>query len=258
MTAPEPHLEASAPAVPNTLPIPIRTAEHRQQPASAAAAPPSETETLIVRTSIGLVQGFVDASFPRVRQWLGIPFAERPVGNLRFAPPVAKLALAESQILSATTMPRAPMQAHTTKPDLYAKHVPEFLAAGPYSEDCLYLNVFAPRYPDPARLPLPTIVFFYGGQGEWGGINAEYSQPHSWVEALQTHIVVMFKLVASSPPLLCLRTCFFLSVVLSGCDIVATWMLICGGFSYRVGVFGFPNARGLGQSPVGLLDQRLA
>ncbi len=84
------------------------------------------------------------------------------------------------------------MQAHTTRPDFYAKYVPEYLAKGPYSEDCLYLNVFAPRGKT-EQGPLPTLVFFYGGEGEWGGINAEYMQPHSWVERCQQHIVVLFK-----------------------------------------------------------------
>lgn len=153
-----------------------------------------------MQTTIGPVQGFVDPSFPRVRQWLGVPFAEPPVGHRRFAPPEAKRALpprGDKVPLSATTMPPAPVQARTTKPDFYTKHVPEFLARGPYSEDCLYLNVFAPRADGSAEEGdvLPTLVFFYGGEGEWGGINAEYSQSLDWVERSQRHIVVLFKYV---------------------------------------------------------------
>lgn len=152
-------------------------------------------ESCLVQTSIGPIEGFIDPSYPRVKQWLGVPFAEPPVGDRRFAPPEPKKALGKGQVLSATKMPPAPMQAHTTKPDFYAKYVPEYLARGPYSEDCLYLNIFAPRKKT-VQSPLPTLVFFYGGEGEWGGINAEYMQPHNWVERGQQHIVVLFKYVA--------------------------------------------------------------
>ena len=157
------------------------------------------SESCLVQTTIGPVEGFIDPSFPRVRTWLGVPFAEPPVGDRRFAPPEAKKPIPEGEVLSATKMPPAPMQAVTTKPDIYAKHVPEFLATGPYSEDCLYLNVFAPLGGEEERRkeedPLPTLVFFYGGEGEWGGINAEYLQPQEWVESSQKHIVVLFKWV---------------------------------------------------------------
>ena len=44
---------------------------------------------LEVDTSIGQIQGFIDPSQPGVKQWLGIPFAEPPIGSLRFLPPVA-------------------------------------------------------------------------------------------------------------------------------------------------------------------------
>jgi carboxylesterase type B len=100
------------------------------------------------------------------------------------------------------------MQAFTTRPDMYAKHVPEFLAPGPYSEDCLYLNVFAPVLEETGEGTLPTVVFFYGGEGEWGGINAEYSQPVEWVERSRGHIVVLFKLGCPSyVPLFFRRQC---------------------------------------------------
>ena len=147
----------------------------------------------LVQTTIGPVEGFVDTSFPNVKQWLGIPFAEPPVGDKRFAPPVAKKPLPEGEVLAATKMPPSPMQLNTSNADIYAKYVPEFLARGPYSEDCLYLNVFAPL--KKSKAPLPTLVFFYYGQGEWGGINAEYLQPQAWVERSQKHIVVLFKCV---------------------------------------------------------------
>lgn len=145
----------------------------------------------LVQTTIGSIQGFIEPSFPGVRQWLGVPFAEPPIGDQRFAPPVPKKAFAEGEVFSATKMPLAPMQAHTTKSDFYATYVPEFLPSGPYSENCLYLNVFGPR--DVTKDPLPTLVFFYGGEGLWGGINTQYFQPLNWVQGSQKHIVALFK-----------------------------------------------------------------
>ena len=168
---------------------------------SADAAEQSTTisatsdDLCLVQTTIGPVKGFTDSSFPRVRQWLGVPFAEPPVAERRFARPTPKSTLPKGEIFLANKMPPAPMQAYTTRPDIHNKYTPEFLASGPYSEDCLYLNVFAPL--PKTKEPLPTLVFFYGGQGEWGGINTEYLQPHAWVERSQAHIVVLFKCVLS-------------------------------------------------------------
>lgn len=41
-----------------------------------------------VSTTSGLVQGHGAAILPDVSEYLGIPFAQAPVGNLRFAAPV--------------------------------------------------------------------------------------------------------------------------------------------------------------------------
>lgn len=148
-------------------------------------------DPLLARTTIGEVEGFIDPAYTEVRQWLGIPFAEPPIGERRFAHPVQKRPLPDGEKWSAKTMPPAPAQTYTTKPDFYSTYVPEFLASGPYSEDCLYLNIFAPR--EVAKQPLPTVVFFYPGEGHWGGINAPYYQPMDWVQRSQKHIIILFK-----------------------------------------------------------------
>ena len=162
------------------------------EPKAAQDKSPSEASgPCLVQTTLGSIEGFIEPSLPGVRQWLGIPFAEPPVGDKRFAPPTPKKVFAKDEVFSATKMPLAPMQAHTTKPDFYANYVPEFLPSGPYSEDCLYLNVFGPR--NVTKDPLPTLVFFYGGEGQFGGINTQYFQPLEWVQRSQKHIVALFK-----------------------------------------------------------------
>jgi len=42
----------------------------------------------VVQTSSGLVQGHASRNFSHVSEYLGVPYAQPPVGNLRFQPPV--------------------------------------------------------------------------------------------------------------------------------------------------------------------------
>ena len=113
------------------------------------------TTPLQVQTTTGILQGATSASHPSVAQWLGVPFAEPPTGPRRFAPPVPKSAWTGGR--DATAMPPAPVQSYTSRPDAYAAHLPGFLARGPYSEDCLYLNVFVAGGRENKKL-LPVLV----------------------------------------------------------------------------------------------------
>ncbi|GBM76695.1 Acetylcholinesterase-1 [Araneus ventricosus] len=70
-----------------------------------------------------------------VKVFLGIPFAEPPFGNLRFRKP--KPVKPWTKTLEATRMPPACVQ-HTPYPFPWADHLPG------KSEDCLYLNIYAP------------------------------------------------------------------------------------------------------------------
>ncbi|MGH8112792.1 MAG: carboxylesterase/lipase family protein [Rhodanobacteraceae bacterium] len=97
---------------------------------------------LTVRTDDGVVIGVRSSS---MREFLGVPYAQPPVGRLRWMPP--------EPAKPWTT----PLQASH-----FGQHCPQ--NASPFgmastSEDCLYLNVFAPqragRY--------PVMVWIYGG-----------------------------------------------------------------------------------------------
>ncbi|KAH8111494.1 esterase 1 [Phellopilus nigrolimitatus] len=93
------------------------------------------------------------AAFPELQQEFfgGIPFAEPPIGNLRFAPPVAKLNPGVAE-LNASQFGAACSQlgSNASAPDV--------------SEDCLTINVFRP-----ASLNLttgngiPVMAWVYGG-----------------------------------------------------------------------------------------------
>lgn len=76
--------------------------------------------------------------------YLGIPYAEAPVGALRFAPPVARAPWSEP--VSVRTMPPSCLQ------------IALGLASG--SEDCLVVNV---HVPDPAPTNAPVLVWIHGG-----------------------------------------------------------------------------------------------
>jgi len=80
-----------------------------------------------------------------VRAYLGIPFAAPPVGPLRWKEP--QPVVAWQGVREALTRPPACMQTGI---------------AEPISEDCLYLNLWAPAKAK-AGAKLPVIVYIYGG-----------------------------------------------------------------------------------------------
>src|SRR5499427_2842749 len=101
----------------------------------------------VVETKEGPVQGFISNG---VTKFLGIPYAEPPVGNLRWRPPKDRAPW--TNVLKATEF--APICALITTLGVFS---------GPQNnnEDCLYLNVFTPDLNASARLPV--IVWIHGG-----------------------------------------------------------------------------------------------
>ena len=109
---------------------------------------PSGTDPLVVPTTAGAVRGTARHSS---HVWLGVPFARPPVGELRWRAPLAPLPW--EGVREATEFGPAAVQLPRFDP-----------TAPPYegdSEDCLYLNVFAPRAQ--AAAPRPVLVWIHGG-----------------------------------------------------------------------------------------------
>jgi len=147
---------------------------------------------LAIRTTSGTVQGFVNSTAPDVRQWLGIPYAESPVGDLRFAPPVAKR---PSGPINATAFAPSCMQQAGSGKTIYTEEVSEFLINGGQSEDCLYLNIWAPKTESCRGKKLPVFVYIPGGGFTSGGADSVYKIPDKWIQRTQSHIVVVMKFV---------------------------------------------------------------
>lgn len=102
-----------------------------------------------VQTANGTLEGITEAS--GIRSFKGIPFAQPPVGDLRWKEPQAPLNWAgvrKADHFGPQAMQRA----------IYSDMI--FRSDGK-SEDCLYLNVWTPA--KSAKEKLPVLVYFYGG-----------------------------------------------------------------------------------------------
>ncbi|KAJ5918838.1 hypothetical protein N7454_009982 [Penicillium verhagenii] len=140
---------------------------------------------LHIRTSSGTVQGGVNGTYPNVRQFLGIPFAQSPDGDRRWLPPQSLPPSATSNHIDATTMPPACPQ--KTTGTVFAKYEPEIIIAGGMSEDCLTLSIWAPNN---GKTNLPVIIWLYGGEWVSGGTDVPTWYPAPWIERSQEHILV--------------------------------------------------------------------
>ena len=101
-------------------------------------------QSLTVHLTSGAFRGL---SIPNgTERWLGIPYAQPPVGSLRFKAPVP------------ITRPVGGVKTAATFGDA-CPQLPASLGA-PMSEDCLYLNVWRPNG-TPSDAKLPVLAYIY-------------------------------------------------------------------------------------------------
>ena len=117
----------------------------------AAASPVAGGASPVVRIDDGLVRG---ASAAGLDSFLGLPYAAPPTGNLRWRPP--QPAAAWSGVRDAT-------QFGPSCPQVQVQKENPFLPPGPISEDCLYLNVYAPPVSSNDQGGRPVLVWIHGG-----------------------------------------------------------------------------------------------
>ncbi|EFA75987.1 putative cholinesterase [Heterostelium album PN500] len=122
---------------------------------------PIVASTVTVEIDDGLING---VGHDTHNSFLGIPFAQPPVGNLRFASPQPP-----------TPWGQSAYDASFNRPDcLQDCQMPAGVCPNVTSEDCLYLDVYAPIQADPSAGPLPVMIFYPGGRFTMGGIAPLY------------------------------------------------------------------------------------
>lgn len=134
----------------NSFPADSQAAASPQNPAAS-----SQNDPLVVRTSTGLIRGIARPNGGA--QFRGIPYAEPPVGSLRWHVPVPKKSWPGVRNANA-----------------YGSACSQPLLGGAWnrydaehsSEDCLYLNVDTPTWP--AQKTLPVMFWIHGGANAGG------------------------------------------------------------------------------------------
>src|SRR5215467_12574226 len=109
-----------------------------------------------IQTEGGLIAGKVLPS--GVRAWFGIPFAKAPTQDLRWKPP---------QPIRWTGVWNADRKMPECIQVLRPHDINHYFGEEATSEDCLYMNVWAPPSSN-ANSRLPVILFIYGGGGTIG------------------------------------------------------------------------------------------
>ena len=93
----------------------------------------------------------------QVRIFWGVPYAKPPVGPLRWRAP--QPAEPWEGIRDARYRANANMHRRPSMKSFYGKEFDQ--QEYPRSEDCLYVNIWAPR--DTAGGPFPVALYFHGG-----------------------------------------------------------------------------------------------
>lgn len=165
-------------------------------PATLALAACSGSEpvqpTDVLQTPQGPVQGIVSSDNPDIVSYQGIPFAAPPVGDLRWRPPAP--AANWTEVRDASAFGSRCMQPSGTEGGFFERlidghglgAVKSFLIKrvvaaqepSPMSEDCLYLNVRAPKNADNA----PVMVWIHGGGHQFGSSDFSYYQADGLAE----------------------------------------------------------------------------
>ncbi|PNS17870.1 hypothetical protein CAC42_44 [Sphaceloma murrayae] len=176
-----------------------------------------------VNTTNGLITGHPAAARPRVIEYLGVPYAAPPVGDLRFAPP--EPFAGNGPLVASSFGPRCPQT--PGRPVAYPDRTPQaqqvigfFAGQSNYttSEDCLTLNVWTRPTPKAHSKAKPILVFFYGGRWSIGDTISPFYTGKYLADAEDVIVVTV---------------------------------------NYRINIFGFPGAPGTTKN-IAFLDQRRA
>ncbi|KAJ8115148.1 hypothetical protein OPT61_g3137 [Boeremia exigua] len=190
---------------------------------SSAARTGHET----VKTENGFITGHRSPKASAVWEYLGIPYAEPPLGNLRFAAPQKYKAKGSYNATSFQTneISGCP-QGVAVQPDFpgftpQARDILSAFTSGSgtqRSEDCLTLNIWSRPTAKAVKSDKPVFVLFHGGRFAGGATETPFANGQYLADAEDIVVVSV---------------------------------------NYRLNVFGFPSAPGA-DTNLGLRDQRLA
>lgn len=167
---------------------------------NAASSDPacSSTETVLIHSSIGDLKGAcsiltIESSKKKLYKWQSIPYAEAPIDSKRFKPPMPKSQLSDT--LEATKVPNSCMQL------IHEKLSPKLEFSKPFelaknstssiSEDCLFLNIYAPVDDNFMIKKKPILFIIHGGDETTGTGSLDIHEP-SVFSSLTDTIVVTF------------------------------------------------------------------
>ena len=131
-------------------------------PPPPAAPPPAADGPMVRQTTAGKIEGVDDSARTGTWFWKGVPFAQPPVGALRWRAPVEPAAW--SGIRPAAKFGNACLQiGRLFSPgtsNTYDATIGTNLGKPVGSEDCLFVNIWRPAT---AEKNLPVLLFIHGG-----------------------------------------------------------------------------------------------
>ena len=138
----------------------------------------SDHSSLTIKIDSGLIEGY--EAEDGTLKFLGIPYAEPPIKNLRWKPPVKKISwqgkLSTTQPAKACSQPTNDRTGNNAFYKLILKesgldlsslgNISGFdeVSKSDTSEDCLYLNVIVPKGGAKKK---PVMFWIHGGAGRW-------------------------------------------------------------------------------------------
>ncbi|XP_031333769.1 acetylcholinesterase-like [Photinus pyralis] len=142
---------------------------------------------LTVQTTYGKIRGLSEtaATGKQVNAWYGVPYAEKPIGKLRFRPSIPPQPWQDT--LDATMIPPVCVQTNRSfqSPEQYFPGKRLWIPTHPFSEDCLYLTIVAP---DPVPQDASVMVWIHGG-GFYSGSNSQGFYDHK-ILASEENVIV--------------------------------------------------------------------
>lgn len=152
-------------------------------------------DDLLIATSLFPVLGTVSSESSRVRQFLGIPYAESPTGHLRFRPPATRKA--SNDVFNASVFGPLCYQHRMFHDTVTTRYLTGFEPEQGLleDEDCLTLDIWAPRGGKHRQAlgSAAVMIWIHGGALVSGSSSSPYMQGMRLVEAHQDIIVVSIK-----------------------------------------------------------------